>query len=59
MRDAKRFVQIHVAHIRTDFGGIGHAHLRVQVRAVHVHLTPVLMHDGANFFHRLFKHAVR
>ena len=58
MGDAEGLVQIHVRNIRTNFRGLGNAHLRVQVGAVHVHLTAVVVHDLTGLFDAFLIHAV-
>ena len=45
MRNAERLVQIEVADVRADVAGPAKADLRVHVRAVHVDLSAVLVHD--------------
>ena len=59
MWDAKRFVQIQVANIRADVTRPAKADLRVHVRAVHVDLAAVFMHDLADFPDSGFEDAVR
>jgi len=58
VRNAKRLVQIHVAHVRADVPGPAQPNLRVQVRAVHIDLSAVGMDDFANLPDRFLKHAV-
>jgi hypothetical protein len=59
VRDAKGFVQIDVAHISADFCGTAKADLGVEIRAVHIDLSSMLMNSRANFLDRLLEHAVR
>ena len=58
VRDGEGFVQVDVRDVSADIGGAAQADLRVEVCAVHVHLTAVAVHDGADVFHGRFKHAV-
>jgi hypothetical protein len=48
VRNAKRLVQIQMAHVRADETGRGQTDLRVHVRAVHVNLAAVRVDDFAN-----------
>ena len=59
VRNRERLVQVQVADVGADRGGAGQPHLRVHVRAVHVDLAAVLVHDGADLADRLFVDAVR
>mmetsp|Transcript_2252 Transcript_2252/g.3946 ORF Transcript_2252/g.3946 Transcript_2252/m.3946 type:complete len:278 (-) Transcript_2252:875-1708(-) len=52
MGDAECFVQVEMANISTDDSWTGQAHLRVHIRAVHVHLPPSIM-DHINDLHNL------
>ena len=58
VRNAKRFVQIQVADVGPDVARPAKADLRVHVRAVHVDLAAVFMHDLADFLDRGFEDAV-
>jgi hypothetical protein len=58
VRDAERLVQVQVADVGADVAGAAQADLRVHVRAVHVHLPAVLVHDRADLADRLLEHAV-
>ena len=57
--NAKCLVQIQVANVRADVARPAKADLRVHVRAVHVNLAAVFVHDLANFPDRGFEDAVR
>ena len=59
VRDAKSFVKIEVANVGADVAGTAKTDLRVHVRAVHVNLAAVRVHDVAYFPDRGFKNAVR
>ncbi len=59
VRNAKRLVQVQMAHVRADVRRPAQADLRVHVRAVHVNLSAVGVDDFANLLDRLLKHAVR
>ena len=59
VRNAERLVQIQMANIRADVARTAKPDLRVHVRAVHVNLAAVRMHDLANLADRCFEHAVR
>ena len=48
VRNAKRLVQIQMTNIRPDLSRPTQSHLGVHIRAVHVHLAAVLVHDLAN-----------
>ena len=59
VRDAKRLVQIHVAHVGPDVPGPAEADLRVQVCAVHIDLPAVGVDDFADLADGFLEHAVR
>ena len=59
VRNAKRLVQIQMAHVRADEAGRSQADLRVHVRAVHVDLAAVGVDDVANFADGFLEHTVR
>ena len=59
VRNAKRLVQIQMAHVRADEAGRGQADLRVHVRAVHIDLPAVRVDDLANLADGFLEHAVR
>ena len=48
VRNAKSLVQIEMANIRADIARAAEADLRIHVRAVHVNLTAMRVHDFAN-----------
>jgi hypothetical protein len=58
VRDAKRFVQVHVTDVRAHVGGPAKTDLRIQVGAVQVNLPAVLVHDGADSFDFLLEDPV-
>src|SRR5690242_5316273 len=47
--DAKRFVQVKMADVRSYISGPAQPDLGIEVGAVHVHLTAVGVNDFANF----------
>ena len=59
VRNAKGLVQIQMANVRAIITGTAEADLRIHVRAIHVNLTAVRMHDVANFANGCFENAVR
>ena len=52
VRNAERLVQVEVADVGADVARAAQADLRVHVRAVHVHLPAVLVHDLADVLDR-------
>ncbi|SLC93874.1 Uncharacterised protein [Mycobacteroides abscessus subsp. massiliense] len=48
VRDAEGLVQVQVAHIATEMPRAGKPHKGVQVRTVHVHLSPGIVHGRAD-----------
>ena len=59
VRDGERLVQVQVADVGADRRRAGQAHLRVHVRAVHVHLAAVRVDRGADVLDVLLVDAVR
>ena len=59
MRNRKRLVQVQVADVGADRRRTGQADLSVHVGAVHVHLTAVLVDDGADLPDVVLEDAVR
>ena len=59
VRDAERLVQVEVRHVGAELARPRDADERVEVRAVEVHLTAVLVHDRADLADLLLEHAVR
>ena len=59
VRDAERLVQVEMADVGADVARPAEADHRVHVRAVHVDLAAVLVHDLADLADRLLEHAVR
>ena len=59
VRDAKCFVQIQMANISAVVTRATKTDLRIHVRAVHVNLSAVRMHDVADLADRWFENAVR
>ena len=57
--DAKRLVEVQVAHVRSDVGRPDQPHLRVHVGTVHVHLSAVRVNDLANLADGGLEHAMR
>ena len=58
VRDAKGFVQVEMANIGADIAGPAETDLCVHVRAVHVNLAAVLVHDVADLADGGFENAV-
>ncbi|CCK15585.1 hypothetical protein BN136_1595 [Cronobacter universalis NCTC 9529] len=58
VRNAERFMQVKMRHIRADVARRGDAHLGVHVGAVEVNLAAVLMHDVTHFADGFFIHSV-
>src|SRR5204863_7525211 len=59
VRDAKCFVQIQMANVRAVISRATKTDLRIHVRAVHVNLSAVRVHDVADFTDRWLENAVR
>src|SRR5438876_11849908 len=59
MRNTKRFVQIQMANVGAVIAWTAKTALRVHVRAIHVNLAAVRVHDLANFANGWFENAVR
>ena len=59
VRDRERLVEVQVTDVGADRGRAGQAHLRVHVRAVHVHLAAVRVDDRADVLDVFLVHAVR
>ena len=59
MRNAEGLVEVEVGHVRAERGGAADADHRVEVGAVHVHLTTVLVDDLADGDDRLLEHSMR
>ena len=59
VRNAKRLVQIQMAHVRADEAGRSQTDLRVHVRAVHINLAAVRVDDFANLADGFLEHAMR
>src|SRR5450432_1236099 len=59
VRNAKGFVQIEMANIRPDVTGTTKANLGIHVRAVHVNLAAVVVHDVADFANGGFENSMR
>src|SRR5437870_10438200 len=57
--NAKGLVQIQMANVRAVIPGTTETDLGIHVRAIHVDLTAVRVHDVANFANGGFKHTVR
>lgn len=58
VRNAERFMQVQVRHIRANKARRGDAHLGVHVCAVEVNLAAELMHHITHFTDSFFVHAV-
>ena len=58
MRNTKCLVQIQVTNIHSHITWTAKADLRVHIRAVHVNLAAVRVHDLANFTDGGFEHAM-
>ena len=59
VRDAERLVQVQVTDVGANRGGAREPHLRVHVRAVHVHLAAVPVNNRADILDAVLEHAVR
>ena len=59
VRNAKRLVQVQMANVRAEVTGPAKSHLRVHIRAIHVNLAAVRVHDVANFTDRRLEDTVR
>ena len=59
MRDAERLVQVQVTDVGADRGRAGEPDLCVQVRAIHVDLAAVLVHDTTDLLDRRLEDPVR
>ena len=59
MRNTKCLVQIQVTNIRSHIARTTKADLRVHIRAVHINLAAMRVHDLANFTDGGFKHTMR
>ena len=59
MRDAEGLVQIHVADVGADVAGTRQPDESVQIGAVEIDLTAMLMDDGADVLRAFLEHAVR
>ena len=49
--NSKGFVQVHVRNVGADKRWLSDTDLRVQVSAIHIHLTTVLVDQVTDFFH--------
>ena len=58
VRNGKRFVQVEVAYIRADIAGAGEAYLRIHIRTIHIHLTPIGVNDPGNLANAFLVHTV-
>src|SRR5262245_30276448 len=58
VRNAKSLVEIEMAHVGTEFAWSAKSNLRIEIRAVHVDLTTVLMDDLACLDDLRFEDAV-
>ena len=58
MRDTESLVQVHMADINTEFGRITDPKHCVQVGAVEVNLSTIIMHEFANFADSFFEYAM-
>ena len=58
VRNRERLVEIEVTHVSADGRRAREADLRVHVRAVHVHLAPVLMDDAADVLDGVLEYAM-
>ena len=59
VRNAKGLVQIQMTNIRADVARPAKPDLRIHVRAVHINLSAVRVHDLANLTDCCFENAVR
>ena len=59
MRDAESLVQVQVRYVRPELARIAHADHCVEIRAVQIDLTAMLMDDIANLADRFLEHAMR
>jgi hypothetical protein len=58
MRDTERFVQVEVTDIGTEGTRLGNTDECVQVGAVYIHLTTVVVNEGAHVGDTGLEHAV-
>src|SRR5437879_11880281 len=58
MWDAEGFVQVQMADVGPDVAWPAKTDLRVHIRAIHVNLTAVTVHDVADFPNRCLENAV-
>src|SRR5688572_13972041 len=58
VRNGKRLVKIQMTYVGADRRGAGETHLRIHVRAVHVHLTPELMDYRADLLNSILEHSM-
>ena len=56
--NAEGLVQVKMADIRPDDPGMGQSHLGIEVGAIHINLSAVLVNDPADFLDALFKYPV-
>ena len=49
MRNAKGLMQIDVANVGSELGGAANADLRIEIGAVHVNLSAMLVNDLGRF----------
>ncbi|CAB5028726.1 unannotated protein [freshwater metagenome] len=59
MRDTKGFMQIEVAHISPELSGLGKPDKRIEVCAIDVDLSTVMMNKITDIGDCCFKNAVR
>src|SRR5205807_3906343 len=59
MWDAEGFVQVQMADVGTDIAWPAKTDLRVHIRAVHVNLSAVTVHDVADLANRGLENAMR
>ena len=58
MRNAKRFMQIHVAHISAQFGGPHQTNLCIEICAIQINLPAMSVDDVADINDALFINTV-
>ena len=59
MRNAERFMQVNVAHIRAQFARLRDTDHRVEVRAIQIHLAAGRMYHFTNLANAFLEHTVR
>ena len=56
--DTKSLMQVQVADIRAEVARPGEAHKRIQICAIHIHLSAMAVNDVTDFRDALLEHTV-